>query len=1015
MLALASDGRVQRGLRYDVAPTPCRTVLGQQFRAYPRELAALFPEDPDVLHKGAQSYAGHPLIGLGGEPLGVVAVGSRRPLEHLAHIESVLKLFALRAAAEVERLQGLEALRRSEASYRTIFDSAESAIFVHDWETFALVDVNRRACEEHGRTREELLATPPAELVAGEAPYDVEHAVAHLQQARLGRSPPFEWHVRVTGGALRWWEIHLKPAQLDGRPCVLAFTHDITERKAAEAQLREREEQYRAIFDGSVDPMVLWNRRLEVADVNDAFVRVTGLAREQVIGRHWTARPDVEDLRKLVPHIEAALGGRAAHVVERVEHAGEGLIDMELRYLPVRIDGEPFALGIARDITERIAAEARLRASEEQYRAIFNASEDAMVLWDEQFRRVDVNAAHGRLYGFAREEVIGRGYEHLPYPPEYAAARLDLVRRAFAGETCRAEVQALKRDGGFVLTEMQAIPFQHRGARHVLTTARDITERKRAEAALREREEQYRIVFDGSADAMMLWDADLRVVDVNEVYLRWTGFTRRDVFELKHLQQLDADDIARRATLVRGALAGREGQIESVVRRSDGSEFDIELRYVPMRFAGKPMALAIGRDISARRAAEAERQQLEIQLRQAQKMEAIGQLTGGIAHDFNNILTSVLGYVAMAEERAGKLGDARLVHQLGQAQRGAERARDLIAQMLAFARRKPAARRPLQPLPLVRQAIELLRPTVPSSVMLELEVGEATAAGAANDGAVVPAVEADAVQLEQVVMNLAINARDAIDGAGRIGVAVRESRGGWRCASCGLLTRPGRWVEIAVADNGSGIAEATLARMFDPFFSTKPAGRGSGMGLAMVHGIVHEHGGHIGVLTNLGAGTTFRILLPAASAAPAVAPAPAPAPNAAATPASAVVLRGHVLVVEDDALAGEFLVEQLTDWGLATTLQRDPREASAWLQDPAHHTDVLLTDLTMPHLTGVQLAALATRARPGLPVILVSGDLGQVETAQLTAAGVRYTLGKPVLPGVLREFLVQLLRAAPQS
>jgi PAS domain S-box-containing protein len=1382
MVALYGDGRIVNGLRYAIAPTPCRTVLGQQFRVYPADLAARFPDDPDVLEKGAESYAGMPLTGTGGDSLGVIAVGSRRPLRDVAQVQAVLELFAVRAGAEIERLRALEGLRRSEASYRAIFDSAASAIFVHDWDTFALLDANRRACEDHGRTREELLSAHPEELMAGAAPYDLAHAVQRLQQARLGHCPPFEWQVRVKDGRLRWWEIHLKPAQLDGRPCILAFSHDITARKAAEqlvraseeqhrsifnasvdgmlvkdadnrvvdvneaylrmhgftrdelvgsclldrlpaplraqcklllpqvmagtpchfeaqtlrrdgslldveihgvrvvyggqvralvimrditerkrtearlraseaqyramfdvsddalmlwdgslkrvdvnrahqvifgyeredvvgrafegldwpaemaqqrlelltralageasrtelealrkdgrrihtelrtipfmhrgephvlqiardvtervaaeARLRESAAQYRAIFEASADALILWDRDYRRVDVNAAYQRLYGWSREEVVGRGFEVYSDasthVEPRRDLVrralagescraelegidregrrivteirtvpfqhrgePHVLAiarditertraeeqlraseeqyraifntsadaivlwdvdarvvdvnraytriygferdeVIGNRlddwlppamaaARKACMRAALAGEERVvetttlrkngeafDVELRYFPIRHRGEPHVLAIGRDITERKNAEAKLRQSEEQYRAIFNASEDAMVLWNDRLQRVDVNAAHQRLYGFARDEVLGRAYEHLPYQPELAAARLDLVRRAFAGESCQAELQALRRDGSLVLTEVHAVPFQHRGTRHVLTIARDISERKKAESALRAREQLHRALFDTSVDAMALFDRSKRLIDVNPAFARIRGKSREELAGRPWPRRNDIPGQEVVQGLVERALAGHEAAtVMNVFHQGDGVRVDMELRYLPVHLDGEPFALGIGRNVTERLA-------LESQLRQAQKMEAIGQLTGGIAHDFNNILTSVLGYVAMAEERAEAGADERLLRQLGQARLATERARDLVAQMLAFAQRRGGKRQPLAPAPLVRESVELLRSTLPSSLLLEVEGLEDRW----------PDIDGDSVQLSQVLMNLVINARDAVGGTGRVRVRLGLSDAGdrgtprQRCSSCGEVIAAGRWLAIDVVDNGCGIAPDVVRRMFDPFFSTKPAGRGTGMGLAMVHGIVHDHGGHIAVQTGPGEGSTFSVLLPVrpgeAGAGPrpeatgraSPHPSPAPAGGHASPAPPPARLHGRVLLVEDDPQAGDYLRERLEAWGLEVVLHRDPREALRWLDSDGGALHLLITDLTMPHRSGLQLAGEARARRPGLPVLLISGDLRAADAAARRAAGIGFTLAKPLDAAALRDVLTRAL------
>jgi PAS domain S-box-containing protein len=877
VLAMIEDGQLVRPERYAVQGTPCSTVLGQQFRAYPRDLTQRFPDDIDARRQCLQSYAGYPLSTIDGAPLGIVAVASRRPMTQVERIESTLKIFAVRAAAEIERLAASEALQRSEASYRAIFEAAEDAIFIHDWDSGAIVDVNAKAAEVYGWTREEMKRLTVADFSAGVPPYTAAEALHWIQLAKLGRCPPVEWHRRNQDGSLHWDEVRLKPALIDGRPHILAFTREITERKAALAALQASEEQYRAIFNAAADALVLRDAAFRIVDVNETYERMSGWRRDEVLGvdRIVANPPDVAPA--ICALHEQALAGELIELEVPLVRRDGTRYEIELRGVPIRHRGEPHVLYMGRDVTERKRAERALRDSEEQYRAIFNASADALILWNSRFQRVDVNEAYERMYGWSRDDVIGRGYDAPHAGEEYARPRRELVRRALAGEACSAELEALRKDGQRIVTEVHAIPFRHRGEPHVLAIARDITERRHAE------------------------------------------------------------------------------------RR---------------------------------------REELERQLRQAQKMEAIGQLTGGIAHDFNNILTSVIGYLVMAEERAEATADATLQRQLGQAHLAAQRARDLIARMLAFARRQRGERRPLALAPLVRQTLQLLRSTLPSTVEID-----AAGIALADDG---PPVTADAVQLEQVLFNLCINARDAMDGHGRIGVRlqVHPRGGGWHCASCRAVVPQGAWVELVVADSGTGIALALLERIFDPFFSTKAPGQGSGMGLAMVHGIVHDHGGHLQVTTAPGRGAVFGVWLPLAEASLLEAEI-APAAATAGVPA----LRGRVLVVEDDPMVGDFLVERLAGWGLDVTLQRDPVAAAAWLDDASHEVDLLLTDQTMPQLTGLQLARHAHAARPALPVVLVSGNAAAFDAGELAAGGIRVALAKPVDAARLRTVLGDLLQA----
>jgi CheY-like chemotaxis protein len=382
-------------------------------------------------------------------------------------------------------------------------------------------------------------------------------------------------------------------------------------------------------------------------------------------------------------------------------------------------------------------------------------------------------------------------------------------------------------------------------------------------------------------------------------------------------------------------------------------------------------------------------------------MEAIGQLTGGIAHDFNNILTSVVGYVVMAQERAQQLGDAPLARQLGEAHLAAQRARDLISQMLAFARRQKGDPRPLELTPLVRQTLRLLRSTLPSSVALDAQWLDANGAGESTW------VVADPVQLEQILFNLCINARDAMNGAGRITVSLAQGRHeGLQCASCRTSVHPGPWVELRVADTGSGVRPEVLDRIFDPFFSTKAPGQGSGMGLAMVHGIVHDHHGHI-LVDNATEGAAFTVLLPPVNASRELATIERGAPARARGLPSA-----HVLLVEDDAFVGNYLKEQLAGWGLRVKLIRDPVEAAQWLEAPGNPADAIVTDLTMPGMTGAELAAQAQQLRPGIPVLLLTGHGGDLDEPALRAQGVARVLRKPPDPAALRATLQELLAQA---
>jgi PAS domain S-box-containing protein len=680
-------------------------------------------------------------------------------------------------------------------------------------------------------------------------------------------------------------------------------------------------------------------------------------------------------------------------VMSRQPLVDEVLIEAMLKIFAARIGAE-----IAREHAEeeRRLQMDRLRTSEEQYRAMFDAATDGLVLRDADFRIVDVNPAYLSLTGFRREDVIG--VDALTVIPKELRERLfDLHKRAIAGEQIQFDAPALAGDGSPAEVEVRGVPMTHQGRPHVLYIGRDITVRKVQEACLRANEEQYRAIFNAIDEALVLRDANFRIVDVNHAYEVMSGIKRAD-FIGEYAPTFGASEKQdERVALHRRALEGEQVQFEAVGRNKDGREFIVEVRLVPIRYRGEPHVLQIGQEVTARRAADAERAQLEAQLRQAQKMEAIGHLAGGIAHDFNNILQGILGNLSLASERQAELGDARLAKYLERARHSAQRARELIGQMLTFSRGQRGARRPVSLPDLLRDASKLLRATLPSTIDLHLSVDNA-----------VPMMQLDPVQVEQVVLNLCINARDAMRGSGAIRIALKPAaRVQAVCASCRQKV-DGVFVELSVRDTGPGIPPTVMDRMFEPFFSTKDVGHGSGMGLSLAHGIVHEHGGHILVDSILTERTKFQVLLPA-SAADAAA---SPDGRAGAAPAPARPrLKGHVLVVDDEQAIREFMADLLGGWGLEVDVLADGAAArDAVAADPQRY-DLVITDQTMPQLTGLKLARVLSRLRPGLPVILYTAYAEDLSPQELREAGVLQLVRKPVEPAQFFPLLAAHLAA----
>ena len=595
------------------------------------------------------------------------------------------------------------------------------------------------------------------------------------------------------------------------------------------------------------------------------------------------------------------------------------------------------------------------------------------------------------LSGTPCQTVVGKMFQFIP----------DHICKEYPGDNMLSQM-GFRSYAGYPLFDSQGEPLGliavlHRATLHepdfieailriFSVRAAAELERLRSEDAQRASEASYRAIFEASADAIFVHDIDTgAIVDVNPTACRVYGY------EYEEMLGLGVDDLSsgippytlhEALKYIARVKAGRPQRLEWHRRNKDGSLHWDEVLLQRATIGGVERLVAFTRDITQRKEAEEARAQLEAQLRQAQKMEAIGQLTGGIAHDFNNILTGVMGYIMLAQERAMEHGDPRLTRYLERAQRSGQRARDLIQQMLTFSRGQRGEPRPFHLAPLVRETVKLLGATLPSSIEISTELDPST-----------PAAMLDPVQVEQVLMNLCINARDAMQGSGQLRVRLGTMTSG--VATCASCRKPvaGDFLELEVGDDGPGIAPEIQERMFEPFFSTKEVGKGSGMGLATVHGIVHEHGGHVLVDSRAGAGTRFRILFPPQEqGTEACAETLAAGIRRTTNPA----LSGHVLVVDDDEVAGGFMGDLLETWGLTASVLHDSREAlQVFVTDPGRF-DLAILDQTMPHMKGLELARALRERRRDFPVILYTGYREGITPAELDAAGIRALIRKPV-------------------
>lgn len=529
-------------------------------------------------------------------------------------------------------------------------------------------------------------------------------------------------------------------------------------------------------------------------------------------------------------------------------------------------------------------------------------------------------------------------------------------------------------------------------------------ERRNVDEARRHSEESYRSIFEATEDALFLHDANTgAILDVNPKACEMYGYTPEEMrgIDVGVLSSgVEPYTLANAIQLMERAKREGPVRVDWRGRNRDGTLHWDEVFIKAVKIGGSARILAVTRDITERKRAEDDRISLESQLRQAQKMEAIGQLTGGIAHDFNNILTATMGYLTMAQAQAERYGDDKLAKYLNRAERSGLRAKELIQQMLTFSRGQRGEPKSLQLAPQLTETVKLLASILPSSIEVQTEF--------APD---VPQVLLDPLHVEQVLLNLCINARDAMRGQGGLAITVKTvSCSRCVCTSCHQPVQ-GSFVELAVTDDGSGIEPQVLERMFEPFFSTKEVGKGSGMGLAMVHGIVHECGGHIQVESELGKGTAVRVWFPAWFPAP----AEAHGNNGSVEKKDVITaeqqasLRGRVLLADDETAVREFMEDLLGSWGFSVVLAQNGVEACEHFAAEPDSFDLVVLDQTMPRMTGLEASEQLSKLRPGVPVVLATGYSEHVTEGRVSAAGIRALVRKPLNIPAFRTLLEALL------
>ncbi|MBL0390228.1 PAS domain-containing protein [Ramlibacter monticola] len=914
------------------------------------------------------------------------------------------------------RRRAEEALRVSEERFELAV--AGSDVGVWDW------DLRAGMAFESARARE-IQGLPPGpesqrldDLVASlrvhpdDAPLRAEGIRSHL----AGETPAYEvdYRVRHDDGQYRWVRVRaLCIRDADGKPYRMAGSVvDIDAQRRAEEALRLSEERYAIAMTGSDEAHWVWNVKTDELFSTPQLHRLTGIGADAppATRSEWRSRVPMhpDDVGPTQRAVELHLAGLTPrlYVEYRIVDPASG----EVRWIHSRgqcfrdAAGRPDRVaGSTQDITERKRAEEALRESEERFARAIEGANDGILDWDITDDRMFASERAMRIAGIDPDAVVRTHDEWLAlldiHPDDVPAVKRTFRRQPQGDlDVQEADCRVRGRDGNWRWVRFRG---RHLGDLHGRATrwsgsVSDIDAHKRTEQALRESQERYQLSVAGSSEGM--WDWDMRnetfffSARAQELLGLELGEPMRPCAEWWRVFHYHPEDEQR---VHKGLKAYLEG---------DGAHWEVEYRLrhassdtwrwfrergVALRDEqGRPYRMAGSlEDVTVRKNAEAERDRLESQLRQSQKLEAMGTLAGGIAHDFNNILAAILGYGEMVQRDCAP--GTPLRRHIDAAMSAALRAKSLVERILAFSRSGVGERVQVNVQSVVDEALVAIAASLPPQVRLVRDLG-------AGDAAVL----GDATQIHQVVMNLCANAVQAMRAGGTLAVTLRTARLDEDKSVSTTQLAPGGYVQLAVRDTGSGMAPQVLERIFDPFFTTKAAGMGTGLGLSLVHGIVADLGGGIDVCSRVGAGSTFTVYLPWQG-------------SAQATDAQVEPMAGGsgetILLIDDEEALVRLGEEMMAELGYEPVGFASGAAALETFRDAPQRFDAVLSDEAMPEMTGSELAREIRRIRPDIPIVLMSGYVTPALIDRAREIGIKEVLAKPLAARDIARSLAEAL------
>ncbi len=874
-----------------------------------------------------------------------------------------------------ERKEAEKALLDSERRYRLLFQANPHPMWFYDSETLAFLDVNDAAIHHYGYTRDEFLSMTIKDVRPSE---ELPRLMEDIAKSHIGIDVGGQWKHRKKDGTIISVEITTHEIEYSGRKAKVVLVHDITRRQQVEQELKKLS----SAIEQTADSILITDKMGVIEYVNPAFEASTGYSKEFAIGKTPAIVKSGKQGKEFYEVLWATI--RSGHVfrgeIINKKRNGE-LFHEQLTISPVfDVTGTIIHfVGAGRDITEHKRLEQEISESEQRFRELTDTIKEVFWL---------TNSGKTEMLYISRgyEEVWGRSCASLLANPASCADSIhpdDRDRVIQSANSKQAsgeyneEYRILRPDGAIRWIHDRAFPVRDQtgAVTRIAGVAEDITVRKQAEEALVRSEERYRSLFEESKDGLFISTIEGQLIDVNSATLRIFGYdSKEEVLGLNVPKDVYVDESDREKLLGRLSVENSVEDFETVVKRKDGQRLNVMLSVTAVRDAQGNVSMIRGliRDVTRQR-------QLEQQLIQSQKMESLGTLAGGIAHDFNNILGIIVGHATLLE--AMEESSPRLSRSVEVISKSAQRGAGLVRQLLTFARKTDAMLESVMINEVVKEIVKLLEETIPKVITVTTDLSPR-----------LPSVVADVTQIHQVLLNLSVNARDAmLPKGGTLSISTKlvaneDVRDQFPKASAL------EYVLLTVTDTGMGMDDATRRRIFEPFFTTKERGKGTGLGLATVYGIVEGHNGFIDVVSEPGRGTSFLLYFPILQQRLEV------MEREPRADAKAFGGTETILLVEDEEMLREPIMDILQAQGYSVITADDGIDAVGKYSKDHERIDLVITDLGLPKLGGEALIKALKEIDESTRIIVASGHIESDLKVQLRTAGVIDFINKPFRP-----------------